>query len=377
MASPGKPSDTGGSSDRTAQLLGAAAATTWLVVFVIVDLMTAGAGVVLAPLFALSPVIACAVLSARRTAVFAIAAVACTVAAGWWNDVWATGQHYVRTIDVVLVSGAAVVVAAVRVRREQRFARVVVIAEVAQRAILPILPRQVGSVTLGARYLSAAEDAVVGGDLYDCYHTDGHMRVLVGDVRGKGIAAVEQAARVIRAFRQSAATDLGLAEVAEDMDAYLKPFFDIEEFVTALLVDVAGPGRFRLVSCGHPPPLLVRSNGEASFVDAMYGRPLGLGDDYEETTVHWQPGDRVLMYTDGLSEARDKRGEFLPLLDLGPVLATGAVEESLDGLLAAVRRHVPGGDLPDDLAVVLLQYSEPATDQWTDDRATGGAVPAT
>jgi serine phosphatase RsbU (regulator of sigma subunit) len=331
------------------------AATLWLVVLLGLDLATAGSTFVLAPLFALAPIIASAVLPARTTAIFAVAAVAATVGSGWWNDTWGDAQHLVRIVDVLLVSSVAVVVAAVRVRREQRFARVVVIAEVAQRAILPTLPAVVGQVAIGARYLSAAEDAVVGGDLYDCYHSTSQMRVLVGDVRGKGIAAVEQAARVIRAFRQSAATEPTLPAVAKDMTAYLEPFFDDEEFVTALLVDGSDPERLRLVSCGHPPALLVRADGGASLVEAPAGLPLGLGETYDGLTVQWSPGDRLLIYTDGLSEARNASGEFIPLLDLAPLLMTPAIDEALDDLLAAVRRHVPKGELSDDLAVILLE----------------------
>ncbi|MGZ4504410.1 MAG: PP2C family protein-serine/threonine phosphatase [Nocardioidaceae bacterium] len=341
------------SRDRAAQLIGVGLATLVLVVLVVIDLLIPRT-IVLAGLFALAPLIACAVLSARATAVFALAAVGLAVASGAWDHTWGDGQQTVRVVNVVLVSTAAVVVASVRVRREQRYARVAAIAEVAQRAILPTLPTLAAQVTVGARYLSAAQDAVVGGDLYDCYHSAAHTRFLVGDVRGKGIAAVEQAARVIRAFRQSAATMAGLPAVAADMSAYLAPFFDDEEFVTALLVEVSDPVRLTVVSCGHPPPVLVGPTC-ASLPEAPAGLPLGLGQDYEHLTVPWAPGDRLLMYTDGLSEARDAQGRFLPLLSLAPLLRADGVDAALDALIDRVRRHVPSGSLTDDLAVVLLE----------------------
>jgi serine phosphatase RsbU (regulator of sigma subunit) len=210
-------------------------------------------------------------------------------------------------------------------------------------------------VSIGARYLSAAQDAVVGGDLYDCYHAEGRVRLLVGDVRGKGIGAVEQAARVIRAFRQAAGTKATLPELAEDMSGYLAPFFDDEEFVTALLADVSKPTELTLVSCGHPPALLVSSDGLASLLDAPAGLPLGLGDRYDALAMPWGPGDRLLMYTDGLSEARDVHGEFLVLPSLASLLTTEPVDGALDALLQAVRRHVASGRLTDDLAVMLIE----------------------
>jgi phosphoserine phosphatase RsbU/P len=367
-------------SERAPQVLGAGLATLCLVALVVIDLVIPRAEVVLVPLFALAPLIACAVLSARTTGAFAAAAVAMAVGAGWWNDTWGTAQQVVRIIDVLLISGAAVVVAAVRVRREERYARVVAIAEVAQRAILPKLPTRIGQVAVGARYLSAAQDAVVGGDLYDCYHSSEHVRFLVGDVRGKGIAAVEQAARVIRAFRQSAATMPGLPAVAEDMSRYLAPFFDDEEFVTALLVDATEHNRLTLVSCGHPPALLVKRNGSASLIEAPAGLPLGLGDRYEAASVTWGPGDRLLMYTDGLSEARDAGGEFLAVPSLAPLLTGETVDEALDGALEAVRRHIPSGNLTDDLAVMLLEnvgvpLTEPAYRGFPEQTRYEGSAP--
>jgi serine phosphatase RsbU (regulator of sigma subunit) len=333
--------------------MGAGLAAAWLAVLVVADIVVPGP-VALSVLFALAPLVACAVLPVPATGAFAVAAVVLTVLSGLWNDNWGDAQQAVRIVDVILISVAAVLVAIVRVRREQRYERVVVIAEVAQRAILPTLPRQVGPVAIGARYLSAAQDAVVGGDLYDCYHSDQYMRFLVGDVRGKGIGAVEQAARVIRAFRQSAATQPTLAGVAREMSGYLAPFFDDEEFVTGLLVDATDPSCLTLVSCGHPPALLLH-DGRATLVEAPAGIPLGLGDGYEELRLPWQPGDRLLMYTDGLSEARDRDGEFLPLTPLASVLTGGPVDAALDALMDTVQAHVPGGQLGDDLAVLLLE----------------------
>ncbi len=367
-------------SERAAQALGAGLAAACLVALIVIDVAIPGAKVVLVPLFALAPLIACAALSARTTAAFAAVATVMAAGSGWWNDTWGSAQHVVRIIDVLLIGGAAVVVAAVRVHREERFARVVAIAEVAQRAILPTLPPRVGQVAVGARYLSAAQDAVVGGDLYDCYHSAAHVRFLVGDVRGKGIAAVEQAARVIRAFRQSAATEMSLTAVAEDMSRYLAPFFDDEEFVTALLVDATDPTRLTLVSCGHPQAMLVKGNGSASLIEAPAGLPLGLGDRYDSVSLDWRPGERLLMYTDGLSEARDAHGEFLAVPSLAPLLTGEAVEDALDEALEAVRQHIPSGKLTDDLAVMLLEnvalaLPEPAHSGFPEQTRFEGSAP--
>ena len=86
---------------------------------------------------------------------------------------------------------------------------------------------------------------------------------------------------------------------------------------------------------------------------------LGLGrspDAYVETVVPWGPGDRLLMYTDGLSEARDSRGEFFPVASLDGVVRAGSVQEAAEGTVVAVNKHVPRGRLEDDLAVVVIEH---------------------
>ena len=342
-------------ADRAPQTLGAALAIGWLVVLVALDVAIQHGQVVLVSLFSVAPLIACAVLPTVATGTIAAVSIALAVASGVWDGTWGQAQQSIRILDVAIVSVAAVVVAAVRVRREHRHARVSAIAEVAQRAILPKLPRQTAHLNVAVRYVSAAQDAVVGGDLYDCFHSDTYTRFLVGDVRGKGIEGVEQAARVIRAFRQSAATEATLPEVARQMSAYLSGFFDDEEFVTAVLAEESSASTLTLVSCGHPPPLLVSSNEAASFVELPIGLPLGLGETYEAGTASLSPGDRLLMYTDGLSEARDRHGAFLAVLGLAPSVMRGTPDQALDGVLYAVRRHVSGGRLADDLAVLLLE----------------------
>jgi serine phosphatase RsbU (regulator of sigma subunit) len=328
-----------------------------LVALVVADVVVRDAAVALSPLFALPPLIACAVLPAGPTAGVAGAAVATAIVSGAWNGTWQSPQQWVRVSDVALVAVVAVVVAAVRVRRERQLGRMTAIAEVAQRAVLPVVPAHVRRVDTAVRYVSAARDAVIGGDLYDCYHSRTHTRFLVGDVRGKGLAAVEQAARVIRAFRQAASVQPDLDGVAEDMSGYLMPFFDDEEFVTALLVDVTDSASLTLVSAGHLPPVLIHPDGDARCIDVAGDLPLGLGRRYRRRTVSWRPGDRLLLYTDGLSEARDQSGEFLDPLTLAPLLVEGSLESTLDRVLEVVRGYVAPRGLGDDVALMLLENS--------------------
>jgi len=313
---------------------------------------------VLTVFFVIAPLLACAVLPPADTAIVAGVTVVVAAASGLWNQHVGTAQQAVRIVDVMVLSAAAIAVAYVRERRERSYSELSRIAEAAQRAVLPILPPVVSGVGITAHYQSAAVGALVGGDLYDCYHHEGLSRIIIGDVRGKGIAGVEQAARVIRAFRQAAARGPTLAGVVADMDAYLNGFFDDEEFVTALLVEVAAdPDHAILVDAGHPAPLLVGDGSGVRLLDVRAGMPMGtgLGGGWEATPFTWQAGDRLLLYTDGLSEARDDAGEFLPLERLAGALREPTPDRAVRRVLEVVAAHAAHARLGDDLALVLLE----------------------
>src|SRR5512144_2081173 len=124
------------------EITGAALAAVWLAAFVAIDVVFPSTAV-FSVFFAVSPLIGCALLPPRSTAVFAALAAVLTVASGWWNTAFASAQHYIRVADVVTVSAVAVFISAVRVRREQRLARIIAIAEAAQRAVLPTLPPRI------------------------------------------------------------------------------------------------------------------------------------------------------------------------------------------------------------------------------------------
>jgi serine phosphatase RsbU (regulator of sigma subunit) len=240
--------------------------------------------------------------------------------------------------------------------REQsiRLATVTSIAEAAQHAILAPPPRVLGPVSLSARYLSAAAEAQVGGDLYEVVARPGAVRLLIGDVRGKGLAAVRTATVVLGEFRAAAADLDDLAAVAAQLDRRLRPYLDPEDFVTALLAQIDDAGQLALASCGHPPPLLA-SKGQVIEVAGLAGVPLGLGAAPSTVTRQLVPGDRLLLYTDGIVEARDERNVFIDFMKLAETVAHGPFDLALDQLLNALDEAV-GANLGDDLALVLAEY---------------------
>ena len=149
---------------------------------------------------------------------------------------------------------------AINVRQERRIADVTSVAEAAQRALLRPPPARLGPLGFDVVYLAAAAEAKVGGDLYEVTRTAEHgIRVIMGDVRGKGLGAVELAADVLGMFRELAHDACTLGELAARLDAGLgRSLGRHEEFVTALLVEIdPESGRTSIFNCGHPAPLLI------------------------------------------------------------------------------------------------------------------------
>jgi serine phosphatase RsbU (regulator of sigma subunit) len=240
--------------------------------------------------------------------------------------------------------------------REQsgRLANVTQVAEAAQLAILAAPPSRIGAVSLAARYVSAAAEALIGGDLYEVVQGPGSVRMLIGDVRGKGLTAVRTATIVLGEFRAAAADVSDLRQVSKQIDRRLRPYLADEDFVTALIAEIGDDGRFQVVSCGHPPALLA-AGGVVTELPLEHALPLGLGT---EPTVHsgqLEPGDRLLLYTDGAIEARDANGQFIDLMEIVQPIAATDLEDALDQVLEGLHSRT-GPELGDDLALLIAEY---------------------
>ena len=322
-----------------------------LVLFVVVHATT---NMMVLSLFSIAPLVAATVADERRTAVFAGAAVALAIGAGWLDGATGSVTYWISVAVVCAISAMAVVVAGMRRRREERLARMTAVAETAQLALLPPLPPEMTGIGIAARYRSATREASVGGDLYEIIPTGHGIRVIIGDVRGKGLDAVLLARHVLSAFRRSAVAMPAMEQAAGEIGRAIVPYLGQEDFVTAALAQITTTGKLTIVNCGHHPPLLRHHGDLRPLTDGKPALPLGLDEDYTAFTATWLPGDRLLLYTDGLVESRDARGHFLPEHAIETALLAPDCDQALETLIRAVDRHT-GGHAHDDMALLLLE----------------------
>lgn len=325
-----------------------------LAILVVLDLVVGGE-VDLNGSFGAAAVATAALSSPRRTAVAAVAAVAAAAASAGWSQAdtaaWAVGS----AVTTVL-SGLSVVSARIRTHGERQLEHMTVVAETAQRAVLRAMPSAIGQVGFAARYISATEEALIGGDLYEVAASPYGVRVIVGDARGKGLDAVQMAATVIGAFRRSAFTQPSLAEIAAELDEVVTAVAGDEDFVTALLAEFHDDHTVTFVNCGHHAPLMITQHAPARLLATGDPQPpLGLGGVPRPVSSRWCPGARLLIYTDGLVETRDSRGEFFPLGDYAADLVAGTLEDALDRLVDHLVGYA-GHRVHDDMALVLAEH---------------------
>ncbi|MCD4532993.1 serine/threonine-protein phosphatase [Nocardioides sp. cx-169] len=304
--------------------------------------------------YSASAIIASMLTTARRTAAVAVAGVVLAFVVGYLDEGTAGTEWLLRAWLGVALAILAVVSAVVRDRREERLRRMTVIAATAQQALLSSLPARLGEVVLAARYVSATAAAQVGGDLYEASLTPNGVRMIIGDVKGKGLEAVQVAASVLSAFRHAAVTETDIGAVARTLDATVAGMVSDEDFVTAIVAEFTAD-RVTLANCGHPSPVLVAGRTASSLEPSEHTLPLGLGADPVLTTHDWPEGARMLLYTDGLVEARDSRGRFFSLDEHADDLSRGSLEQALDHLVDELLQHA-GTQVDDDLALVLTEH---------------------
>ncbi|MGP3953264.1 PP2C family protein-serine/threonine phosphatase [Streptomyces sp. 7N604] len=275
---------------------------------------------------------------------------------------------------IVAVTLAAAYASHIRLQREEMLFHIRLVADAAQKVLLRPLPPRIEDVEIESLYLAAQEQARIGGDFYEAADTPYGVRLLIGDVRGKGLSAVGAASAVISCFREAAYDEPDLRGIIHRLETSITrysaafPAQDLpERFATALIAEIPhGRGHVRLLNCGHPPPMLVHRGEIRALEPTTPSPPLNLamliGDQYCVDTVAFAPGDQLLLYTDGVTETRDRTGEFFPLPDWMRRQGPAPPGE----LLARLHRdllHYSGGRLNDDIAALAVRCPNTRTQE--------------
>lgn len=316
-------------------------------------------GVGFLPVLSLGPALAAISWRPLHTAAMGVVALALGTSVVVYDKLTETQRGIMCLATIAAIAVAAIIASAARQRQERELATIRSVAEAVQQIVLHPVPRHIPPVEVAVRYVSASASARIGGDLYEAISVDGCVRLIVGDVLGKGLAAARTAAVTLGSFREAAYDAPDLVRIAARIEASLQRQDADEEFVTAVLAQVSSDGcRVEILNCGHPAPLLVRGGGVTPVGSGEACLPLGLGllsDEKREVcaAISFRQQDRLLFYTDGISEARDRRGGFYPLEKAGAMLTSSDLGSALDLLVADVWRHV-GHALLDDAAMLLV-----------------------
>ena len=320
--------------------------------------LLAGPQIGFLPLLSLGPALAPVALGPGRTMLTGVLALLLSGLLARYDGTGLSLHSGIAAATIVGVTAAGFAASTGRQRKERELVDVRAVADAAQRVLLHPVPAHIGGIRVAVRYISAAVAARIGGDLYEVITTGGRVRVIIADVQGKGLPAVQTAAVVLGAFRESAHDAPDLTQIADQIDSSLERQAPDEKFVTAILAEIIpGTDEITIVNCGHPAPLLI-SGAQGRFADPPEASlPLGLAqfgpDNRKQYTVRFGPTDRMLLYTDGISEARDRTGTFYPVGRCAALLAGPDLDGALECLYADVLQHT-GGDLNDDSAALLL-----------------------
>jgi len=238
------------------------------------------------------------------------------------------------------------------------------IARVLQRSLLPPHLPEIPGVEVGAEYLPVGEANDVGGDFYDLINTiEDSWVCAIGDVRGKGVEAASVTALARYTIRAITLKDDRPSEILAALNEAMLRQLPEDRFCTAACIrlepedGLAGVG-VDVSRAGHPAPLLVRPDGPVEEVGCS-GKVLGVFDDAELTDISLRlmPGETLVLYTDGVTEARSHDGEFFGEERLRHLLGScsGYDPETLARKIKNVVLDFQDGYPRDDLAVLVLR----------------------
>jgi phosphoserine phosphatase RsbU/P len=251
-----------------------------------------------------------------------------------------------------------------------------------QASLLPAAVPAVAGIAIAWRFLPSDH---VGGDLFHVGAVDGrNVTAWLLDVSGHGVPAAMVAAAAAQALAPgelAALAAAGGAAAPADVLRLLDARFPLERFerpftIAYLTIDAA-TGRVRFSRAGHPPPLVLRRDGRIEEL-AAGGSLIGLGSGvpFAEDATTLAPGERIVLYSDGLVEAADTSGEVFGVARLRAVLRDTAdrqLDEVCGEIVARAAAFIHTARFADDCTILALEREAAAPDSLADDAVAGGA----
>jgi integral membrane sensor domain MASE1/anti-sigma regulatory factor (Ser/Thr protein kinase) len=229
------------------------------------------------------------------------------------------------------------------------------IAETLQRSLLPDRLPELPGVALAARYVPAGADMAVGGDWYDVVELpSGHVGLAIGDVAGHGLKAASTMGQLRMALRAYALEEPSPAKVVSRLDRLVSRLLVSEIVTLVYLVLDLDSGMVHFANAGHPPPLVVGSEGQTSYLEDGLGSPLGCDEPGlpVEGNFRLTPDSTLLLFTDGLVERRGiSIHEGLERLR---TLATDCGQD-IEALCEKLLRSMVEDDTADDVALLAIR----------------------
>ncbi|MGW7488856.1 PP2C family protein-serine/threonine phosphatase [Streptomyces sp. NPDC054786] len=340
-----------------------------LIVAITVTDLHSPANIHLGPLLVIAPALTASIGGPGLTALVGALAVAAQVFIAVFHGGLTTSNHVAQIIALAVLSTLIVFFCRARERRSRELSRVRSVSEAAQRVLLRPPPRRIGPLRVAWLYLAAEDESQIGGDLFAVARAARpRTRVIIGDVRGKGLSSIGEASVVLSAFREGAHRYASLPDLAGALeDSVCRNLDEVadtehdpgEHFITTLIAEISDHGpRAEMINCGHPPPLLLHDH-QVTVLHARHpAPPLGMCElpvPLRSTDPFtFEAGDILLLYTDGVIEARSPTGAFYPLAERVAFFPTSSADALLHHIHRDLLAHT-GEQLADDAALLVIE----------------------
>lgn len=254
----------------------------------------------------------------------------------------------IATEAAQLIENARLVQAEESARRYQQ--ELSIAASIQQRLMAVTIP-EVPFARLSGRNLSCKE---IGGDFFDAVNTADGLAVVLCDVSGKGVSAALLASILQGMVYSHLTAGMALPLIAATINRFITQKLTGEKYATMVIARVRHDGELEYVNCGHIPPVWI-CNSEV-LRPAHSNLPVGLLPDgeYSSDRCQMKPGDRLILVTDGVTEAENANGE---MFDSDRLEAVARKSKSMEDLFAAVASFCGGTPLNDDCTVLELVYT--------------------